>query len=309
MRVVSLRTFALAVAVTALLTVAASAGAGTYSAGSLTNTSGLSPFGQTYNPCAGPLDSVLYINSEVEPFVAVNPTNPANVIGVYQQDRWRNGGARGLVAAVGNGSAWSNSFAPFSLCSGGSAANGGDFQRATDPWVTFSPNGTAYQISDSFNESNFENAILVSTLPNGGTTWSAPVTLSRLTGDRDVSFAFQDKESITADPTSSNYVYAVWDTLVSPSGKSKASFTGFEHAQAFRGPAYISRTTNGGASWEPARPIFDPGQNNQTIGNQIVVLPNGTLVDSFDLISNFKNAHGQRGLNVAVIFSTDKGVS
>ena len=28
-----------------------------------------------------------------------------------------------------------------------------------------------------------------------------------------------------------------------------------------------------------ARQIYDPGQNDQTIGNQIVVQPDGTLVD------------------------------
>src|ERR671932_795713 len=40
-----------------------------------------------------------YPNAEVEPFVAVNPTNPSNVIGAYQQDRWSNGGAHGLATS------------------------------------------------------------------------------------------------------------------------------------------------------------------------------------------------------------------
>jgi Neuraminidase (sialidase) len=53
--------------------------------------------------------------------------------------------------------------------------------------------------------------------------------------------------------------------------------------------------------------IYDPGQVNQTIGNQIVVLPNGTLVNVFDLIYNFKNTNKLRGHNVAVMRSTDKG--
>jgi len=53
--------------------------------------------------------------------------------------------------------------------------------------------------------------------------------------------------------------------------------------------------------------IYDPGQVNQTIGNQIVVLPNGTLVNAFNLIYNFKNTGKVRGHNVAVMRSTDKG--
>jgi hypothetical protein len=46
--------------------------------------------------------------------------------------------------------------------------------------------------------------------------------------------------------------------------------------------------------------IFDPGTNNQTIANQIAVLPSGRLVNLFDWI-----IQGQ--LNVAVMFSDDKG--
>ena len=38
-----------------------------------------------------------YDNTEVEPQVAVNPTNPSEITGVSQQDRWPDGGARGLT--------------------------------------------------------------------------------------------------------------------------------------------------------------------------------------------------------------------
>ena len=37
--------------------------------------------------------------------------------------------------------------------------------------------------------------------------------------------------------------------------------------------------TNGGSSWETARPIFARGQNDQTNGNQIVALGNGDLAN------------------------------
>ena len=50
--------------------------------------------------------------------------------------------------------------------------------------------------------------------------------LIRDSGDRDVSYAFNDKESITADPTNANYAYAVWDRFTTPSGKSLASIEG-----------------------------------------------------------------------------------
>src|SRR5207245_10588245 len=40
------------------------------------------------------------VNTELEPWVAVNPTDPSNIVGVYQQDRYTFGGPRGLAAAA-----------------------------------------------------------------------------------------------------------------------------------------------------------------------------------------------------------------
>src|SRR5437773_3901104 len=143
-----------------------------------------------------------YVNTELEPWVAVNPTDPSNIIGVYQQDRYTFGGARGLVAAVTHdgGATWSATYPPFSTCAGGTAANGGDYQRASDPWVTFAPNGVAYFISLSLtflgSASETGTAVLVSRSTDGGSTWSDPVTLVRDIGDADVApFFFNDKES------------------------------------------------------------------------------------------------------------------
>ena len=64
---------------------------------------------------------LLYANAEVEPYVAVNPANAANLIGVWQQDRWSNGGAKGVLAASSfdGGRTWSPSMAAFSRCTGG----------------------------------------------------------------------------------------------------------------------------------------------------------------------------------------------
>jgi hypothetical protein len=271
------------------------------SVGPLVLASGPSPFAAC--TIGGTPDSVNYVNAEVEPWVAVNPANSNNRIGVYQQDRWNDGGAHGLVAAVSHdgGATWAHSWAHFSLCSGGTVANGGDFERTSDPWVTFAPNGSAYQIAISFAQNDFTNAVLVSKSTNGGDTWSEPVTLIRDTSP----FNFNDKESITADPTNSNYVYAVWDRSRHPGDP--ASLNAF-HSYSFRGDPYFSRTTNGGASWEPARNMFRQNKNLWTIGHQIVVQSNGTLVDSFNLGSGSgiqPSIHNWQ----AIMRSTDRGAS
>jgi hypothetical protein len=253
--------------------------------------------------------------AEVEPYIdvdrsSVDPTTGVaqNVIAVFQQDRWSNGGAHGLVTAVSHdgGATWPVvNFAPFDACTGGPS-----YERSSDPWVSIAPNGDAYQIAISFDVSGpafgGPSGVFVSKSVDHGNSWSAATPLKTDTSPN----ALNDKESITADPNTSSNVYAVWDRLVSPTVQ--ASPTGFEHALGFRGPAWFSRTTNAGASWEQARIIFDPGQENQTIGNQIVVRPSsvgGGLVDGFNLISNFKNAQKARGYNVAVLRSADQGAS
>jgi hypothetical protein len=252
-----------------------------------------------------------FVNSELEPWVAVNPTDSSNIIGVYQQDRYTFGGARGLAAAVTHdgGATWTSSYPHFSICAGGTAANGGDYQRASDPWVTFAPNGDAYFISLSLTfigpPSATGTAVLVSKFPQGGDHWSEPTTLVRDIGDADVApFFFNDKESITADPLNSNYVYAVWDRLRKPGD---AQSVNAEHSFAFRGDTLFSRTTDGGASWEAPRTIYTRTSLTGTIGNQIAVLPSGALVDIFDFAQGSgKNAPG---FDIKVQRSTDHGAT
>src|SRR6266700_4783556 len=64
-----------------------------------------------------------YPNAEVEPYVAVNPANATNVIGAWQQDRWRDGGAHGLVAGASfnGGLTWTETTLPFDACAPGGA--------------------------------------------------------------------------------------------------------------------------------------------------------------------------------------------
>jgi hypothetical protein len=269
------------------------------------------------------MSGINFPNSEIEPWMVVNPTDGSdndgivgdNLIAAWQQDRWNNGGSEGLVTASSfdGGLTWStNANTKSSFCTGGSPANGGLYERASDPWVDFSPNGTAYLMSLSVDTNpggigNHPNAMLVMRSTNGGTTWSNPITLIR---DENAN-VLNDKNSLTADPNDSRFVYAVWDRLAPPS--EIAPTIAFENAVAGRGPTWFARTTNGGARWEPARQIFDPGTNNQTIGNQILALPDnqqfgGRLIDFFDLIQNANRPPG-RGFSIALITSNDHGAS
>jgi BNR repeat protein/uncharacterized protein DUF5648 len=237
---------------------------------------------------------VLYRGAEVEPMLAHDPVNPNHLIGVWQQDRWSDGGAAGQLTGVSfdGGRTWSRSSAPLSRCTGGNAANGGDYPRVSDPWIAIAPDGAAYQVGiafgggDLFAPGSF-GAVLVSRSADGGRTWGAPTTLIR-----DGSAAFNDKESITANPFNANFVYATWERLVGSSSGAA--------------PSWFARTTDAGASWEPARPIYDPGAMNSTLNNQILVLPNGTLLLFF---SEFDNVGNTTTVLLRIVRSQDNGVS
>ena len=215
--------------------------------------------------------STNYPDSQVEPYVIANPTRANNLVGIWQQDRWDDGGARGAVVSVSmdHGNSWKAVPLP-----GVTLTTGGTWVRSSDPWLSFAPNGDLYASSLVVNPASpdtpfgaSESGMLVSKSTDGGLTWSNPITLI----DTNSLLVLNDKETITADPTNSKYVYAVWDQLSIPSLTS----------QDFYGPTYFARSTDGGKTWGPAHVIYDPGIDNQTIGNQILVLPNGNLVDVF----------------------------
>jgi Neuraminidase (sialidase) len=71
----------------------------------------------------------------------------------------------------------------------------------------------------------------------------------------------------------------------------------------------FSRTTDAGASWEPSRDVLNGNANLFTIGNQIVVLPNGTLVDVFGLARGSGVQPSRNQFLEAVIRSTDNGLT
>jgi hypothetical protein len=260
--------------------------------------SGPSPFAACTAGSAG-ADSVVYANTEVEPFVAVNPTNPNNIIGAFQQDRWNDGGAKGLAAArsMDGGASWTRNFARFSECSGGDS----DYERATDPWVSFDAAGRAYQISLSIDSAALGvSAVLASTSTDGGATWSSPETIIR--DDNPVNF--NDKESITGDWTRADHAYATWIRGAHPG--ENVSLTGLNRSFAYRGQPMFSRTTDGGQTW--STPAAMTNQNIYAQGNQIVVLPDGTLVNVFAAL--FKGSGVQPNENqvfMAVIRSRDGG--
>jgi hypothetical protein len=245
--------------------------------------------------CDGvPPTGTVYAGAEVEPYIATDPLNTSHLIGVFQQDRWSDGGARGLRTGYSfdGGLTWSLTQTKFSRCTGGNATNGGDFARASDPWVSIGPDGIAYQIGIAFTGDTFaansSSAVLASRSTDGGRTWSDPATLIR-----DGVSPFNDKESLTADPFTPGFAYATWDRL----------------DQNGNGPSWFARTIDGGQSWEAAKPIYDPGGRNQTLNTHIVVTSNNDTHALYDFFTEFDTVGNTTTPHLAMIRSLDFGAT
>jgi hypothetical protein len=256
--------------------------------------SGAPPFADNCN--GRPQGGTNFRGAEVEPHLAIDPGDSDHLLAAWQQDRWSSGGANGLVTALSRdgGRTWARGGAAFSRCQRAAAGSLADYERASDPWVAFTPDGVAFAVALAFDNSSqtARSAILASRSPDGGRTWEAPV---ELIADNDVD-VFSDKESITADPRDPRRVYVVWDRLTGLTRPRQPVGTG---------PAWFARTD--GATWERAKIIYDPGLDAQTIGNQIAVLADGTLLDVFAVLR--KNSTNDPSAEAAVIRSTDQGAT
>lgn len=249
--------------------------------------------------CNGaPQQGVVYRNSETEPYLAVNPTRAGNMIAAWHQDRWSNGSGQsiGVAYTINGGSTWTSVVIPFTRCSGAGARSAGDYERASDPWISFSRDGTAHLMALASNNSTNENAMTMASSTDGGATWSQPVVIKRSPAqDKVLRSPFNDKNSLTADPRDSRYVYATWTLF--RQGATDLVF---------------ARSTNGGITWGPSIPIghFDAVTPAELSlfrqGAQIVVLPDGTLVNAFYRIL-FNEATPQVTLEQAILRSRDKG--
>jgi hypothetical protein len=153
--------------------------------------------------------------------------------------------------------------------------------------VSVGPDGTAY-----FASLSTLAAIQVSTSPDGGRTWRTPATViaeqNRLHGN--------DKPAVTADPRRPGRAYLVWTRDEFPSDNAGAG--AFANARAaVRAHPYFSMSSDGGLTWSAPRDIAPQFKDIFTLGNQIAVAPDGTLIDVF----NYGKGSGADAPNLSTI--------
>lgn len=299
------------------------------------------------------LGSTQYPNTEIEPYLAINPVNPSIMLVGMQQDRWSDGGSRGQRGqyTTDGGATWRPS-----STTGVTKCQTGPWQRSSDPWVDYSADGAvAYFSALTFNTSpntqvfGSASGMTVNMSTDGGATWSQPATLILDTNPN----VLNDKNAVTADATNRKVAYVVWDRLqqfvagagvadeggrnggqeqaakaaavaaVFPKGLPRDAHAIAEALATYgrkmragqaapvgpllvRGPSYLSRTTDQGKTWSQPRIIWNPGDNSQTIGNQVVNLYGGQIADFFVELQD--NTAGQPA-RIGAVFSSDKGVT
>src|SRR5688572_10487845 len=141
-----------------------------------------------------------------EAFVAADPRDADRLIAVWQTVSGR-GSVIQWTRSTDGGKTWTPPrAAPINACAGGPVA---DATRASDPWVTFGPDGRAYMSAiawtpDTANGPDLVSALIVVASPDGGATWDPPVAAA-VAPSREIA---HDNLAITADPTRALTLYA-----------------------------------------------------------------------------------------------------
>ena len=227
--------------------------------------------------------------TDTEPYAAVDPRNPDRVIAV-----WQTGSGVGSVIqwsrSTDGGRTWSSPrAAPINACAGGPLDGAA---RASDPWATFGPDGRVYLSAIAWTPNPGDGPDLVSALvmvasPDGGDAWEPPVSIA-VAPDPSVA---HDNLALTADPTRPGTVYAATTRAEQPDTVTYFGRLGF------------TRSSDGGRSWTPIRPI-SPALNRERIGApQIVVDPRSGRIYAV----YHRGTRG--GSSVAVMRSDDRGES
>lgn len=234
--------------------------------------------------CLGGSGGKPAVRAEVEPHAAVSPSDPDHIVAAWMVQS-ADGGAIQAAVSVDGGRSWTPPRTlPFNACAGGPF----DFlPRASDPWVAIGPDGRVYVSAIAFQPTetvDAASAVIVLASGDGGRTWDPPgVAMVSRTPE-----VFHDNTAIAADPRRPGTAYVLT--------------TRYEGTGTV-GPAALSRTTDGGRTWSPVRPISPraPGSPVADAPQMVIDPRTGHLFVAY--------THGPSGSSMSVLRSEDGGES
>lgn len=190
-----------------------------------------------------------------EVFAAVDPKNPNRMIAAWQTRSGR-GGVIQSTRSTDGGMTWTPPRAvPINACAGGPVA---DTESASDPWVTFGPDGRAYVSAIAWkpgvgDQPDAVSALVVVSSSDGGATWNPP-TAAAIAKVR----TMHDNLAISTDLTRPGTIYAT------------TTLEEYPAADTYHGRLGFTASVDGGRTWSPIRAITPP-VNGERIGAPAIV--------------------------------------
>jgi len=247
---------------------------------------------------------------QAEEVLAINSTNPANLIAGYNDGRLGTNHC-GYAWSFDGGQTWGDQVPPFW---GFILLDGHTADACSDPTATFDADGNAYIGGLLFDINSAASAIVVakSNAGIGGAFYHTPNAmlpfqtfrpgpLGVVANDNNINI-FHDKEFIVADahPGSPkrNNVYVTWTRFNSATGAGIGE----------NNPIFFSQSTDGGATWSPGMAISganvaictafsgsaNPNACDQDQGSHPIVGPDGTIYVAFANSNTPSPGAGQR---------------
>lgn len=217
------------------------------------------PFAADPTLCgAAPVGTALRPQNEpFEPVIAVNPTNPDNIVVAYIVD----GFVLNLVRATRDGGkTWTTTNTQ--MC--GAANSGG-----ADPYLAFNADGSIlYLLGMSVSGAQTADQVVVNESRDGGFSWSSPATV--LTNDATWK---SDMQSVTTDPSDPAIAYVTYERH---DRETPSASVGAHSA------LYVMKTVDGGATWSEPHLVFTAPTLTMAAIPLLAVEPDGTLVDVFE---------------------------
>jgi hypothetical protein len=239
--------------------------------------------------------------SQNETAVAVNPTNPDNIL-VGQNDYRRGDATCGVDFSLNGGRKWGSGLIPVGFTAPGFTAPRHYWDAGGDPAVGFDSDGYAYYACLAFNRGvtsdlgGDASGIFVFRSADGGASWSFsgnPVTQTDGTGGDGI--GLEDKEwmaiDISATSPFQNRVYVTWTRY------------NFEFTTAH---IYESHSADHGITWSAPKAIsgiseelcpfsFGGGAAGDCDANQFSNVFTSPSGDVFVVFQNFNNCPGGQG--------------
>jgi hypothetical protein len=219
--------------------------------------------------CLGPLSQDFPAYGVAEPYAAVNPRDPNNIVAAWMI---QNADRRFVVeasASFDGGRRWlPPRLLPLTTCAGVGRPS---LDVATDPWVAFGGDGVAYVSAQTYEGLAGSHAglqqISVITSPDGGRTWGKPRQTMTFQGPT----VKTDNTAVAADSTAPGVAYVVTTRIIEPNAKSGLSDD--RSGGKAIGTATLSRTMDGGATWSPAQIVSPDRPGEYADLAQILVDP------------------------------------